>query len=327
MDPLYARLRAAGVTPKFVRETALPEWWEDRAAADPAAYAQALTLISRNLGVSLESLQDPDAPIRCREFGETKFKRQAGVGVEELKWARCISARAAELACSAVREPFAGVPKAASVIRERILSTAACVNLASLLDYCWEAGVPVLHVSQFPSGSKKMHGLAASINGRPAIVLSRNDRHPAWLVFILAHELGHVGSGHLAGDGLLVDEKVSPDSRDAEEAQATAFGIELLTGHPDLRLTASRYLTAEELARNAVSLGDRMRIDPGIVALNYAWARQFFAVARKALDLIDPQADAVRLVRREMLKRLDWDRLSEESADFLLRVTGADGDA
>ena len=42
MITLYQRLSAVGLTRRFVRETALPSWWEDEIAANAAGYAQGL---------------------------------------------------------------------------------------------------------------------------------------------------------------------------------------------------------------------------------------------------------------------------------------------
>jgi hypothetical protein len=55
MKTLYQRLAAVGLTRRFVRETALPSWWEDEIAANAAGYAQGLLLISRHLGLELAS--------------------------------------------------------------------------------------------------------------------------------------------------------------------------------------------------------------------------------------------------------------------------------
>ena len=73
-------------------------------------------------------------------------------------------------------------------------------------------------------------------NGHCAVVLSKNAKHSAWLLFILTHELGHIVQGHVSRDGVLVDELVDRSIRDKEEKAANAFALELLTGTPELRV-------------------------------------------------------------------------------------------
>lgn len=58
MKTLYRRLNEVGLTGDFVRKTALPSWWEDEIATNPAGYAQGLLLLSRHLGLDLQSLQE-----------------------------------------------------------------------------------------------------------------------------------------------------------------------------------------------------------------------------------------------------------------------------
>ncbi len=42
MKPLYRRLSEVGLSRDFVKKTALPSWWEDEIASNPAGYAQGL---------------------------------------------------------------------------------------------------------------------------------------------------------------------------------------------------------------------------------------------------------------------------------------------
>jgi len=49
----------------------------------------------------------------------------------------------------------------------------------------------------------------------------------------------------------------------------------------------------------------------------------FFAAANAALKLLEPQADAVGLVRSRMHTHLDKTMLSEDTYEFILRATQA----
>src|SRR5262249_3747340 len=139
-----------------------------------------------------------------------------------------------------------------------------------LIDYCWSLGIPVIHLSSFPN-AKRPDGLCASVKGRPVIVLCKKVMRSAWLLFILAHELGHVALGHIEDDGVLIDESMSDNVKDKEEDDANAFAIELLTGNADERFSSSgRWPNATQLAEVALETGTRLRIDPGHIVLNYA---------------------------------------------------------
>jgi len=270
-------------------------------------------------------LQLEDEPIRLRDFGTCKFKKRSDVSEDDLALARVLATRAAQLAASAVSIPAVAFPVNASDIRQQILGDdAPWVGLDELLRYCWSIGLPVLHLDHFPKNAKRPDGFAARVNGRPVIVLCRHAKYSAWLLFILAHELGHLALGHVPDEGTLIDQGLDEDSVDVEEQQANAFAIELLTGHRIRRIIAAdRWPNAEGLARLAQELGRQAMIDPGHVVLNYAHSMEgsFFPVSNAALKLLEPNADAVAKVRTKMAENLDWSRLPEDSSEFLMGVT------
>lgn len=325
MKNLYGRLNDVGLSRAFVTKTALPSWWDDCLAANPAGYAQGLLLLSRHLGLELSSLQNATAPVRLRDFGICKFKKREGVTEDDLALARALATRAAQLAASAMPTPPPPIPTSAGDIRQQILDRrASWVGLPEMLDYCWSNGLPVLHLDHFPKNSHRPDGLAARVQGRPVIVLCKKAKHSAWLLFILAHELGHLALGHVPPDGSLIDEGIDEASTDGEESAANAFAIELLAGRSDRRFTASgRWPNAHELAKSAKEIGRTRMIDPGHIALNYSHSmgKSFFAVGNAALNLIDPNADPVGLIRGRLAENLDWNLLPEDSSEFLMRVS------
>ncbi|HLJ12533.1 MAG TPA: ImmA/IrrE family metallo-endopeptidase [Planctomycetaceae bacterium] len=325
MKALYHRLSSVGLTRRFVRETALPSWWEDEIAANAAGYAQGLMLLSRHLGLDLASLQDEAAPLKLRDFGICKYKKRESVSEDELALSRIMATRAAQLAAETISTPPVPLTSDAEEIRQQILDGgAAWVGLGELADYCWSAGVSVLHVDHFPRNARRPDGFAAKVRGRAAIVLCRREKHTAWLLFILAHELGHIALGHIPEDGVLLDEHVEESGRDTEEQQANAFAIALLTGSPSKRFVAAdRWPNAGELANEAIKIGRQQMVDPGHVALNYAHSmgKAFFPVGNAALNLLEPNANAVGILRDKMAERMDWSRLPEDSSEFLARVT------
>lgn len=328
MRDLYKRLSGIGLTRPFVRQTALPDWWDDKAAETPAGYAEALLHLSRHLGLSLASLQDNSKPLALRDFGLCKFKKTTGTHDDELGLARALGTRIAQLVATATTKPFEGVPNSALEIRLQILDRGEpWVGLQGLLDYCWSIGIPVVFLARFPPNAKKMHGMAALVNGRPVVVLSKNAKPSAWLLFVLAHELGHIVSGHLSEGSVLLDQDVNKNEPDAEEDQANSFALELIAGERDFRVsTSGRWLNATDLADTARTFGSENHIDPGHIVLNYAhtMGSDFWPVASAALRYLEPHADAPALVGTALAARLDWSAIPKDSCRFLMSVTTAE---
>jgi hypothetical protein len=327
MTQLYGRLGSLGFPRKYLREVVLPDWWEDEIAHNPAGYAEGLLVLSRNLGLDLASLQNESMPVGLRNLGPCKFKRTNSKRDEELVIARALATRVAQLAAPAMPRSIQPLLSSPSSIREWILARGArWVGLPELVDYCWAAGLQVLHVAAFPRGNKKMDGMAWVQDDRKAIVLSKNVKLSAWLLFILAHELGHIVLGHITGDGTLLDEEVDRNNPDREEQEANRFALELLTGIPDCEvIPVGPGVGARSLAKAAFKAGAQERIDPGHIILNSAnqVGGNFYAVASAALRLLEPGADAPQLIRTQMLAHLDRTKLSEDTFEFILRVTNA----
>ncbi|HLK61249.1 MAG TPA: ImmA/IrrE family metallo-endopeptidase, partial [Chthonomonadaceae bacterium] len=320
MQPMYKRLKRAGFPEKYVREKVLPDWWDDHIAETPAGYGQAVTMIALNLNIDPCSLEDEQSEIVCTKFGKPKYKKQAGHTDGELEPATCIAVRAAKIACLGVDIGAAPVPVSAQEIRRSLLARGSqCVHFEALLDYCWSLGIPVLHVSEFPSG-KKPDALSATMDGRPAIVLCKKIQYSAWLLFHLAHELGHIALGHLEGAGVLIDEEVKSDT-DEEETEANRFAIELLTGQSERHINFGDLITSSSLASKVVAVGQYNTIDAGFLALLHGRATGNWGTVNGALKFIEEKPRAIEAVRSRMLAHVDEERLSSESYGFLLRIT------
>ena len=328
MAELYTRLSDYGFNPKYVKEMILPEWWDDKIADNPAGYAEGVGLVVRHLGLDIHSLEDATIDLCYNHVGPRRFKKSQNVSEHELPLAECVALRAAHMACTAAPIAVEALASSAAQIRTILLqSDAACVNFISLLDYCWRCGIPVIHVSRFPSSAKKMDGLAVRVSGRPAIILAKNSKFCAWLLFLLAHELGHIVCGHLKDEEPRVDEVVELTDEDKEEQEANAFAVELLTGDAESEFGSSNNLTAAQLLRAARDYGKENQIDPGVIVLNYARTKGHYGAAMIALKSIEPNAEAPSTVRTKMCDQLDWEKLPEESEAFLMRITGANAQA
>jgi len=211
MKDIYDRLSKVGITRAYVKKYILPDWWEDSIAEVPANRVQAEMILSRQLGIDLHALHDRKTRLRPRSQIVAKFKERGGVKVAQLDVAAALAARVAEIAALSIDAPLQLDALSALTIRQRILDDGArWVGFENLLDFCWRVGVPVVHVAHFPTGCRKMNGMATLAKDRPVIVLTHKRKQPAWQLFILAHELGHIIRGHLNTETVaFVDEKVN----------------------------------------------------------------------------------------------------------------------
>lgn len=328
MAQLYGQLGSLGLPRKYLRDIVLPSWWEDENADNPTGYAEGLMILSRHVWLNLASMQNKAVPVGLRNLGPCKFKKVGTTTDEELTLARVLATRVVELIMPAVPAPVRPLLLSASAIREQILPEGApWVDLPALMEYCWSIGLPVLHMSAFPPKAKKMDGMTSVRSGRYCVVLCRNVKHTAWLLFTLAHELGHILRGHVSNNGALVDQEVDrTHAMDAEEQDANTFALELLSGIPTLEVIPVGFkASARALAQAALDAGTHERIDPGHLVLNcaYQMGSNFFAIANAALHLLEPHSDAVGVVRSHMLAHLDKTQLPEDTYEFVLRVAHA----
>jgi hypothetical protein len=325
MADLYRRLKSVGLTRHKVRKFILPDWWDDQIAVNPAGFAEGISHISRHVGLELASLRDTASEIAFRDAGVCKFKKSKHTTEDQLQLTRSLATRVAQMVNAATTEPCGSMPKTAAQARSEILGQGhPWVGLSNLVDYCWSLGVPVVHLTSF-LGSRQPDGLAVKVRGRSVVVLCKKAKAPAWLLFILAHELGHIVLGHIPENGALIDENVDTNERDDEEVAANAFAIELLTGEKEAQFRAGgRWPNAEMLANRAKEIGRAQKIDPGHIVLNYAhnMGNEFFPVANAALGKLET-AEAMGIVRRKLAQHLDWSRLPEDSSEFLMRVSQA----
>jgi Zn-dependent peptidase ImmA (M78 family) len=330
MKDLYTRLTAIGLPKVFVREKLLPDWWDEEYEQTPGATLQAASYIARRLSLDLDSLLEEDNQTALNLPSQAKFKTQQGQDIRQVSLACCLAARIAQLVTYASKPAYQPLDISVAEIRQEILNTHSFVSLAGLLDFCWSRGIPVIHFSEFPKVAKmrKFDGMVSFLHDRPVIVISYKHSSPAWLLFIAAHEMGHIYKEHLA-NGAIVDEKIELISEDSEEAEANEVASELLLGNPNIVYSARRsFVKGEELAASALAISARDAIDPGVIALNFAWSKAnqaktqkekniAWATGTKALKLIEGETDAPAQINSYLSHNLDWNKLSDDNQEYL----------
>ena len=243
MQSLYSAFRAHGL-PKRQVQAFLPSWWDDEIAETPSGLQQAKFILARALNLKLRSIAETPARIEFDLPEQRRFKLIKGTTADDVELAVALARSA-----SNIERPYTR-PGSAAEIRSQILASGKpWVGLSDLLDYCWERGIPVIHLASSIM-KKKMDGIAMSTNDRPSIVLS-SKKECGYLLFHLAHELGHIALGHVDANGAIVDTEIAKndDVRDDDEVAADELALELLAGKASAKLRLGRFMPAPDLAR------------------------------------------------------------------------------
>jgi Zn-dependent peptidase ImmA (M78 family) len=333
----YQRLAGLGFPRKFVREVLLPDWWCDEFEQQKGAVCEAAAHISRRTNLDFAALLDAAKSPFLREEGNPLYKLRQGTEKSNLLNAQVMAQRVAELAAYAFAQPLPSFEIFdAQTVRKQILSNSQFVTLESLLIFCGESGIPVVHTNCFPKGTsqKKFDGMVGEYNDRPVILIGKNHQSAAWLAFIVAHELGHIICGHVK-DFSIIDQKIEPNEEgDLQELEADQFAIEVLFGRKDASYDCPENLNPQSLGAYATAKSKSDTVVPGLVILNYAWFKAkkaaskeaksaVWKIANKALAKIEAKnITASKLINHELQKRLVWEILSDDNQEFLARMTG-----
>jgi len=216
------------------------------------------------------------------------------------------------------------------------------VDFEALVEASWQLGVPVLHLPEIPVGGKKPDGMVTFVAGRPVVILLKAVKLAEWMVFILAHELGHIAMGHLGTlDGAaVVDEKVSlaeegtpasgpTDGGDTEEVEANAYASGVLVpGGEQITLGNPPWPVAGRLADLALNFGQMNKVSPGHAVLNAANhsprdGHPPFALGIKAAQVLAERlgtSSTAETCRAAAQRHLNLDKLRPDTIEFLEKL-------
>ena len=324
MKPLYERLKSHGLERQYVRAAILPDWWEDSLFDDESNRLTAQMSIARFLGMRLNQVVDV-GNVGLPPIQNVRLKRGKNAEIGEVSGAVTAALHAARITADLMRDrlPFTGI-RPALEIRNQLLARPQCTwpDLPNLVDYCWQHGIAVVHVTRLPKISKTIAGLATFVGERPVIVLCSGRDSPAWLAFHLAHEIGHIMSRHVKpGDEPLVDLKLEGMNEEAQEREADQYAFQVLTGHPALELKGTRGLTGAGLAGAARDFGREHRIHPGTVALIYGYSQSRIPVAQAALAAMGEDQGARSILAHAYRQHVPLDDISDVAQRSLSATT------
>lgn len=318
---LYSALHKHGLPRKKLVHI-LPEWWTQELEETPSGAQQAKLYLAKALSLRIRPFSETPPRIEFDLPTEKRFKRSERTTDAELQVAVALAQSASRIALSSMDDRYIPPPPSASAIRKIILEKGSpWVGLSQLLEYCWSSGIPVLHLATQLLG-KKMDGIAMSIKGRPSIVLS-SKRNPGFLLFHLAHELGHIALGHVAANGAVVDDVIDKgeSGKHQDEVDADRFAIELLTGNAEAKLTLGTYIKAPALAESAKAFGLQHKIDPTHVVMNCAHndKNNIFGLCVLAAKIISEDKQDSALVTQFAYNNLH-DSISPDNEHLLINL-------
>lgn len=299
----------------------LPYWWDDELAKSPGAIQQALISIARFISLDIKSVLNNDEPLRFKE-SNCRYKHANNKEQSDLAAATALVQSLANTVANITVKQYSAFEDPQTIRTHFLNQGKSWVDFKSLISYCWQHGVPVLYLPELPV-SKKMDAVVVDVNGRPVINLTKKHQHESELLFLLAHEMGHVFHRHLEQGQTLVDEKVSNvlTERDAQEKQANAFAIELLTGSENGRFHSSgEKLFPKMLAEQAKAESIKRNIDPGHIALNWGHNTGNWANAKAALNIIDPHPNWKAYLKDQLSENIDEDEANEDQLDYLYKL-------
>ncbi len=335
MKSLYQKLSDIGFSRNYVQQIALPQWWDREFEQTSGAAVEAAAYISRRLNLDLNSLLQPNRKPAFDASYQSKLKVQNGTNQQKLTVACSLAVRVAEMVAYACVRPYHTIhPLSAQDVRSHILQNNEFIDLESLLQWCWHRGIPVFHFHQYPKNTPKFHGMVVCCHprmsnegcSRPVIAISHNHKSSSRLLFILAHELGHLLQGHVTSDRVLMDETVEFSNSDKEETEANKFAVELLSGRWDANYKNPIVLTVKQLAKYAKAKSWEDRVDPGFVINNYGWHMQeesnknCWGAVEKALKIVENNRNAPETINQYLSQEIDWHCLSDDNQEYLENI-------
>jgi hypothetical protein len=321
---LRAGLKAAGLSDPAI-DAAWPEWWTEEAGETASGRAELRFALARRLGLSPTALLGES--VEFLWSNEARFKHLSAKDAEHKAVLASFGMTIGRLLIHATPRPSRLTGVAARELRDAILQSNEYVELKTLVAACWALGVPLIHLRVFPLAAKSMHAMVVRFEDRFAILLGRDARYPAPIAFTLAHEMGHVALGHIEGSMAIVDMDEDLQGTDNQEKEADQYALEALTGTPDpiIDSNVDRY-SARSLARAVLTVGPQHRIEPGALALCFAYRKGNWPVAMAALSHVYERSTEVwREINKVADFEIDWDRIGDEAGSYLRRVMGASG--
>lgn len=330
---IYEKLKAVGVTRAHVRKL-LPDWWVPEIEARPDGFAEFCLLLSRRLSIDLQSLMKGEVVVR-QAAASVSYKHRVDASPESLQASTCIATSVAQGVVAAMTKPYRNISCAPESFARDIRNIGnGKICFTSVLDACWENGIPVIPLPNVPVGIRKMDGAVIKLGERPTIIISKKNSSRAWLTFIIAHELGHIANGHISSSGSIIDVSLqekstyeSESSSDLQEREADSFAFDMLGGEQVNSIISSwpDRISAVDIALRSRDAAETVGVESGHFALRYAFRTKRWPDAMNALSFLSEDADPQSEMKLGMERWLDFDRVADDIRDYVCQITGIGG--
>ncbi|WP_419908259.1 helix-turn-helix domain-containing protein [Candidatus Poriferisodalis sp.] len=217
----------------------------------------------------------------------------------------------------AVLVPYQDVPRDAEQVRVELGRGA--VQLPALLRWAWNRGIAVIPLH----GKKGFCAAAWTVGDAPMIVLKETRPLPAFWLFDLAHEIGHIANNHLDSDGIVDVEDLRPGEStpgmdDDQERDANEYALRLLLGDYRAILNDVRKETRGHYLRfkDAVATVAR-KWETSVGLLGMVAAYEFTDIGEpkdrwgSATNLARTEGDGRAIATQYFVERVDFSRMTD----------------
>jgi hypothetical protein len=327
---LYENLKAFGLTRSQVRNL-LPSWWSPEMEKSPDGVTELCMLISRRLCLDFAALLRGEVRRNASAFA-LAYKHSAAATPESLQGATSIALSLADAVSASMTGTAIALPGTATAFAKTVRSQSdGIIGLESLIKTCWASGIPIVPLPNLPVGVRKMDGAVIRVGSRPVILISKKRTSRAWLAFILAHEIGHIGCGHLEKTGSIIDVSLqeqttfeAESSGDKQESEADAYALNLLGGKAadDLVSTWSSRMSPVELAVRAREAHAGLHTESGHLVLRYAFKTKRWPDSMTAMNFLSEDSNGDEVMQHALKDNLDLDLIADDLRDLVVQVTG-----
>lgn len=332
MADIYRRLARAGFDRKFLLSAALPAAWADERANEAAGREDAEAHLAHALQIDAAALADPKGDLALSDLQGLTALRPADTDWPAARAAVFLARRLAQLAVRARKKDSQPWLREldAEQLREWVVQRHRVVQFSTLVQSCWSLGVPVLCMSGCPQGVARrgVDAMAISVGDVPVIVLAGRLPAPAWMLWPLAHQIGHIASGHL-DYGDTVDADLWTWSRDPLDVEAQSYADALIGGGAEFVLKGHDRVTGVKLARLARERGRELGLGVGALVTRFALDKAFSGrdargPAKRALRELGVEKGGRLIVKSEYERQLDLRKLDPVEQRFFSHLTGLD---
>ncbi|MCI0562911.1 MAG: hypothetical protein MN733_30895, partial [Nitrososphaera sp.] len=213
------------------------------------------------------------------------------------------------------------IPASWRHVRRQIIAKFGELTVSSIVNYCWDTGIPVLPLCD-PGA---FHGASWRLRGRNIIVVKQRTRSEARWMTDMLHELWHAAQNPELSESCTIelDPRSEAYTQSVEEQIATDFAADVLLGGKAEELAEECAVVCNrrtEWLKNAVQrVATRHEVREDVLAnyLAYRMTTEGQDWWATSTALQRTKDDVWGIVRDAALLRVDWSRLAPPDRELL----------